>query len=129
MDQALLFLKGMGENKIGLEIRKSMAIDKLFTEVDLVLKDNDILPDCISKSVESQTVAHVLHRMINEGEYFSHQTVQRCATMSHITISSERNAVYKSIDCMAWGAMTNEYRQLIVAMVLDDFRSILNPKV
>lgn len=37
MDQALLFLKGMGENKIGVEIRKSTVIDKLFT-VDLRIK-------------------------------------------------------------------------------------------
>jgi hypothetical protein len=29
---------------------------------------------------------------------------------------------------MQWGAMTPEYRKVIVAMVLDDFREILNPK-
>ena|ERR1700749_2454565 len=118
----------MGEKKFAVEIRKTEAVEDLFKQVDLVLKNHNILPESTSESAENLTVAHVLHRMIHDGDHFFIQTIQRCATICHITISADRILIYKSIDCMQWGAMTPEYRKVIVAMVLDDFREVLNPK-
>lgn len=35
--------------------------------------------------------------------------------------------VYQTQHCIDWSEMTNEFRQMLVAMVLDDFRCVLNP--
>jgi len=35
--------------------------------------------------------------------------------------------IYNCVHCMHWNEMLPEYRQTVMAMVLDDFRSVLNP--
>lgn len=114
----------MAQKNFAIEVRKTDAIDKLFDEVDSILKINGVLPESTSEQVQNMSVAHSLHRMINEFNYFMYDLVQRCAATCHLTISAEREKIYKSAHCMDWNAMTPEYRKVLVAMLLDDFRTV-----
>lgn len=111
--------------KFGIEIRKIGNIESLYKEVDLVLNkigcDNGV-----SAIIQKQTVAHALQKMITTQEYFDVCTIRNCAEMCQMRIPKERMDVYSSIHCLYWNQMLPEYRQSIVAMVLDDFRVILS---
>ena len=83
----------------------------------------------VNSQVQSATIAHSLQRMLKTERYFDVCTVRNCASVAQISIPAERMAIYQSIHCMSWSEMLPDYRQAIVAMVLDDFRSILNPNL
>jgi hypothetical protein len=101
-------------------------VESLYKEVDLVLKKFEIGVS-VSQSVQTQTVAHALQKMFCSETHFDVCTIRSCAELCQIVIPKERMAVYSSIHCMRWSEMLPDYRQMIIAMVLDDFRSILNP--
>lgn len=110
--------------KLGLELRKIGNADSLYNEVDLVLSKNNIDSSGISLDVQNQTAAHALNKMLKVEKYFSVCTIQNLSELCQIMISKERALVYSSIHCMEWSEMTQDYRQMIIAMVLDDFRMI-----
>ncbi len=102
----------------GLELRKIGNIDSLYKEVDLVLSK-------VSDSeMQRQTVAHSLNKMIKAQNYFDVCTIKNCAEICQVAISKERLCIYQSIHCMHWNEMMSEYRQRIIAFVLDDFRAV-----
>lgn len=110
--------------KFGLEIRRIGNVESLYKEVDLVLNkvgcDNGV-----GAVIQKQTVAHALQKMISTQNYFDVCTINKCAEMCQVCIQKERMQVYNSIHCIHWNEMLPEYRQVIIAMVLDDFRCIL----
>lgn len=111
--------------KLGIEVRKIGDVNSLYNEVDLILKKFDIQQG-ISASIQIQTVAHALQKMFDVEKYFDICIIRSCAELCNIVISKERLNVYQSIHCMHWNEMLPDYRQAIMAMVLDDFRLILN---
>lgn len=108
----------------GIEIRKYGSVASLYQEVDKSL--GSLKPGEVDKQTQIMTVAHALQKMISIQNYFSVSTVRDCAEVCQIVISKERLSVYSSIHCMNWNEMLPEYRQRIVAMVLDDFITVLN---
>lgn len=118
----------MGEKKFAVEIRNPDAIRDLYIEVDKILGIFKVPESGISEESQAHTVAHVLHSMINIEDSFRHYTITQCAKMANITLHQERIDTYRSVDFMKWSNMEANYRKLIVAMILDDFRSVLNPK-
>lgn len=115
-------------DKFAMDIRNPNAIVDLYEKVDKALAAFGVSSGGISDEAQAQTVAHSLHRLINENEYFADEVVYKCAKMANIVISQERENIYKSVRYIYWNQMDPKYRQLLVGMILDDFRSILLPK-
>ncbi len=112
--------------KFGLELRKIGNVNSLYKEVNMVLDSHKMESKGISSETQIQTTAHALHKMFQSSGHFSVCTIRTCAELSNICISRERMNVYESIHCMSWSNMLPEYAQMIIAMVLDDFRTVLD---
>ncbi len=111
--------------KFGIELRRVGNTNSLYKDVDNVLGKCDILPGQVSDIAKMQTVAHSLQKMLKSENHFSVCTVNKCCEVCNICISKERMDVYNSIHCMHWNEMLPEYRMMITAMILDDFRTVL----
>lgn len=114
----------------GIELRntnKPLSVKQLYDEVDRTLYNLGIEPNTgeVSADVAVQTVAHKLTDMFQPNKHFSVCTIRHLSELTSVVISSKRMNIYQSIHCMNWGSMTDEYRKSILAMVLDDFRSVL----
>lgn len=112
--------------KFGIEIRKTGSTENLYQDIDIILDNSQIPQGGINQDIQTQTVAHSLQKMLSIQNHFSVCIIKDCANLCQICISKERMLVYNSIHCMDWNEMTDEYRQLITAMVLDDFRTVLS---
>jgi hypothetical protein len=113
-------------SKLGIEIRKTGNLKNLYSDVDAVLKSKGLLGEASSKILQTQATAHSLQKMISVQHYFDVCTIQNCAELCQICIPDERMTAYRSIHCVHWNQMLPDFRQLIIAMILDDFRSVLN---
>lgn len=111
-------------NAFGIEIRKVGSIANLYREVDAVLAKLEIR-NGVSTIVQRQTVAHALQEMFRTEKHFDVCTVRSCAEVCQLVIPKERMSVYSSIHCLNWDSMIPDYRQAIIAMVLDDFRTVM----
>lgn len=112
--------------KFGLEIRKANTIGGLYEDIDKVLVNVPV--GSVSKEIQTQAITHALQKMIKVQNYFDVCTIDACIKIGQVHISSERRDIYHSQHCISWNEMTDEFRTLLVAMVLDDFRNILNPQ-
>jgi hypothetical protein len=83
----------------------------------------------VGPRVQQQSVAHALHHMMSNkgygGSHFSVCTVEKCARLCGVVIPGDRLRVYNSAHGIDWSDMTPEFRQMLCAMVLDDFREVL----
>lgn len=113
--------------KLGLEIRKLGSLTNLYNDVDMVLNNYKIPANGINRTIQATATAHSLQTMLKTENYFSVCCIKDCAKLCQITIDAERMNVYNSIHCVSWNEMLPEFRQMIVAMILDDFRCVLNP--
>jgi len=114
--------------KFGLELRRIGNVDNLYADVDRTLNACNVSPNSVSMKAQIQTVAHALQQMFKVNKHFSVCTIRNCASLCQICVSKERMDLYSSIHCMDWNEMLPEYRNMVVAMVLDDFRAVLNPQ-
>ena len=114
----------------GLELRKvkHLRTQELYKDVDKVLDRYKIPANGVSQQVQEHAIGHALHKMLSVKSSFDVCCIRDCSDIAQIVISSERLKVYSSIHCMNWSDMTEEFRVMIVSMVLDDFRSILSPQ-
>lgn len=113
----------------GLELRKADSIGNLYRDVDSTLSRYSIPPGGVTQEIQVQAVAHALQKMIAHDNYFSVCTVDNCRKVCQIHIPIERQHIYSAAHCMDWGQMTADYKQMLLAMLLDDFRSILSPTI
>jgi hypothetical protein len=116
--------------KFGFELRKinSLTTKDLYEDIDRILSDNEIPTGGVTAEVQTDAIGHSLHKMFNSKSSFNVCTVRECAEISQIIISKERMDIYITIHCMDWSEMVENFRQQIVAMILDDFRSVLSPQ-
>lgn len=110
----------------GLELRRKDNITNLYSDVDVVLKKAGVDGRDISANVQSSAVAHSLHNML-KGKYFSVCTIDACVKVVGLRIPSERYSIYLAQHCIDWADMLPDFRQTLIAMLLDDFREVLNP--
>lgn len=109
----------------GIEIRRVGNTKNLYNDVDLVLKRFGMRTQEVSYEAKIATVTHSLHKMMQVDNYFSVCTIDSCANVCQICISSERRNIYRAAHCLSWSDMLPDYRMMLVAMVLDDFRTVL----
>ena len=111
----------------GLELRRKGNLNNIFSDVDAVLKANGVVrnthfpPDVVRLSV-SQSLQTMFQK-----QYFDICAVKACADTAQMHIEKQREDFYRSLHCVSWGEMLPETKSLLVAMVLDDFRDVLNP--
>ncbi len=115
--------------KFGIEIRKVGSTAGLYNEVDNILGKAGITRGSIGNLIKIKAVAHALQEMLKTENHFSICTIDRCIEITQICIPKERYQIYHSIHCMNWNEMLQDFRQMIVAMILDDFRTVLNPEI
>jgi hypothetical protein len=48
--------------------------------------------------------------------------------VANIHLCSERRNVYRLAHCINWGDMTKDYKECLIAMVMDDFRELFMGK-
>lgn len=109
----------------GIEIRKVGDTKNLYRDVDLVLSRYGMSEQEVSDIAKIQTVAHALQNMMKVERHFSVCTIDRCAEVCQVCISTERKRIYSAAHCLNWSDMLPDYRQMLVAMILDDFRTVL----
>lgn len=112
--------------RFGIEIRRVGNLDNLFKDVDMVLSRNNVPINSVNTDIQKGAIAHALQKMIKVDGWFDICTVDRCIDICQVVISSERYKVYRALHCIHWNEMDPDYRNLIIAMILDDFRGILN---
>lgn len=109
-----------------LEILKPQMRSQLYQQVDSILSTFTMEPKGMSYQAQSAAVAHCLQKMFQVKGHFSVCIVEACANMCQVMISKDRKDLYNSIHCLHWHEMTEDFRNLVTAMVLDDFREVLN---
>jgi hypothetical protein len=116
--------------KFGIELRKlnSVTPKELYRDVDTVLNKFSIPKGGVTIDVQTQTIAHTLNKMLRSEGHLSVCAISECAKISQIVIPVERMEIYNATHCMKWGSMEEDYRSSLIAMVLDDFRTVLNPE-
>lgn len=112
----------------GLELRKVGTLSELYSEVDRTLACFHIPPGSVTSQMQGMACAHALQKMISAENWFDICTIDICAKMCQIVIPVERYRIYHSQHCVSYKEMLPEFRQALIAMVLDDFRPILNPQ-
>lgn len=112
----------------GLELRRANTIANLYEEVDATLARAGMADGCVSESMSRDTIAHALQDMISRSRHFSVCTIDTCANVWGLVIPKERVNIYRAAHCIDYADMTEEYRRRLIAMVLDDFRCVLNPE-
>lgn len=113
--------------KLGLEIRKIGSLNNLYKDIDRVLNNYSIKHGEVNANVQALAVAHSLQKMLSVDKYCDVCCIKECAKMCQICISCERMQIYQTQHCIYWKDMLPDFRQMLFAMILDDFRSILNP--
>jgi hypothetical protein len=111
----------------GIEIRKVGNVTNLYRDVDILLRNNGIKRSEVPADVRRSTVAHALHKMLKPEKHCDICTIRECAELCGVFIASERINVYRAMHCVNWSDMLPDYRQQVMAMILDDFRDVLNP--
>lgn len=114
----------------GIEIRKAGSTKGLFEDVDKVLGKFGMQRggQDVSDEAKMATVAHSLQKMLQVDNFFSVCTIDACRKVCQICIPAERYAIYSAAHCIRWDEMMPDYRTMLVAMVLDDFRTALCPE-
>ena len=111
----------------GIEVRKIGNTHNLYKDVDLILSNNGIPARGVSGNLQAQAVGHALQQMLKADRHFSVCTITNCIDVCQVVVPSERMAIYRSIHCINWSDMQPDFRQMVIAMILDDFREVLNP--
>jgi len=111
-----------------LEIGKVGNFTTLFKDVDSILAKHGMVSGQVSIKVATQTVAHSLQKMLKQDRHFNVCTINDCAKAAAIRISSPRQGIYNAAHCINWGDMTSDYKEILIAMVMDDFRSLFEEK-
>jgi hypothetical protein len=109
----------------GLELRKAGDMKNLYRDVDAILSRVPV--GGINADIQFHAVAHSLHTMMKPGKWLDICAIKEASELTGIHISSERISVYRLAHCIHWNDMEPEYRQTLMAMILDDFRPILCP--
>ena len=103
----------------GFEIRRVGDVQSLYKEIDLVLS-KDI-------NISKMTVAHMITKMFKPDKYLDLCNIKAAAQLCGIVIPEERLLIYHTMHCTNWNEMLPEYRHALMAMIMDDFRPVLNP--
>lgn len=105
----------------GLELRKQGSFNNLYSDVDLVLQKSNFM------EVQRMTVAHSLQNMMKPDKWFCICAIDDCIKVCEVHVPSERYNVYRALHCVHWRDMLPDFRTTLIAYILDDFRSVLNP--
>ena len=109
---------------LGLQIHKQGDFSAIYQGVDSILKKNNIVSGEVSKKAAIQGVSHSLQKMIKHERHFSVCTIDSCCDVASIKLSRQRRDFYSNAHCLNWGDMTEEYKQTLIAMIMDDFRTL-----
>lgn len=104
---------------MGLELRKANDLTNVYKDVDRVLAE--ITP----KGMAQATVAHALNKMMKAEKWVDVCTIKKLVEVCQIVIPIERMQIYEANHCIRWNEMTDDHRRNLIAMILDDFRGIL----
>jgi hypothetical protein len=111
----------------GIEIRRKGDITSLYKDVNTTLQRAGVLGGIIPEHIQATSVAHSIQKMLSSPR-FDICTIRDCSKLVGLVIPSERMSLYSTQHCIDWSEMLPEFREVMVAMVLDDFKAVLNPE-
>jgi hypothetical protein len=109
----------------GLELRKKGNFAALHSDAKEILLRAGVSGSDISSAVKRAAVAHSLQKMLSQ-KHFSICTITDCQKVVGLVIPAERMAIYQAQHCVDWSDMLPDFRQVLVAMILDDFGEVLS---
>jgi len=112
----------------GLTIYKKENFISFYKHVDSILEKNKLVSGEVNKNIEKQAVAHALQNMMQHQNFFSICTIRTACRVAGVQLSSKREAIYEAAHCINWGDMTKDYKNCLIAMIMDDFRELFLEK-
>lgn len=86
---------------------------------------NKILFNVKDGCVNYYAVVINLNNLFNK-KYFDNIIIMNIADLCNINIEPTRQKLYVAMHCTNWATMTAQFRNILIAMVLDDFKSVLS---
>ena len=112
----------------GIEIRKANNL-ALLSHVDKVLQKFEVTKENIGDKARVTGALQALQSMMKSASEgcgrFDICSIREAAELCNICISNDRVNFYRIHHCIQWSKMTKDNRELLMAMVLDDFREVL----
>lgn len=99
--------------------------NSLLGYADTVLSKYGMQPWETNNLAKKAWAITALQKMINRDRHFSVCTITDVCELCEIHLSTDRRNYYSSIHCTDWGEMTQDVKEMTVAMILDDFRKVL----
>lgn len=112
----------------GIELRKANNMKAIYEDVDRILQKDDVNSMIVGNDVKFMTIAHGLQKMLQADRCLDVCLIKEAVNIANIVIPKERMQIYQATHCMHWNEMLPEFRTKLIAMVLDDFRHILEQK-
>ncbi len=110
------------------QIQKSIVERKsLYDEVDNLLDRYGITKNSIPPEVKITALVGSLKKLFNK-KYFDICMLKECLMLFDLKITDERMNIYRTQHCIDWGEMEEDFKNIMIAMILDDFRQVLNKK-
>lgn len=101
------------------QIRKIGTMEDLYKEVDIVLGN--------AKDIETKVLACGLKNMFAPNKHLDVCFIRQASELFGIHIDKKRMLIYGQLHCIDWSAMEEDVRSTVMSLILDDFRTILNP--
>lgn len=116
-------------NLLGLEIRRSpvKSLNALYADVDLILNQYQIPKRGINEDLAAEAIATRLQKLLKNDRYFCICTYDDLSKLGELHVDCQRRKFYSALHCVDYSEMLPEFKMKLFAMILDDFREILNP--
>ena len=104
-------------------IRKVGDLSNIQNDIDNALKRLSIKSGETTINASKIAAKHLFFSLL-KNRYFDVYSVKSICKVALINISSPRLAIYEAMHCINWGDMEKNFKEELLVMLFDDFRSI-----
>ena len=113
------------DNVQELNFTKDEEVKFLYDHVDDLLVKFMISKNNVTPQIKIDGVLNALRNLFKKG-FFDICVVKDCAELLKLKIPETRLLLYRTQHCIHWKDMEPQFRDALIAMILDDFRGALN---
>ena len=113
------------DNVNDLNFTKDEEVKFLYDHVDDLLVKFMISKNNVTPQIKIDGVLNALRNLCKRG-FFDIGVVKDCAELLKINIPETRLLLYRTQHCIHWKDMEPQFKDALIAMILDDFRDALN---
>lgn len=104
---------------------KEKEFKTLYDEVDILIDKFMISGGNVPPNLKIEAVISSLKKMFSK-EFFDICVIKDCSELLGLKLSEQRIIFYRTQHCVYWKDMDPKFRDALIAMIFDDFRSKLN---